>query len=73
MDLEARVRRREDLHEIGRLRARYCQYLDGDTATGQTWLGQPVSWDWEPARAAADIRTFDRYGSGSTIRPTPHV
>ncbi|WP_109507853.1 nuclear transport factor 2 family protein [Nocardioides speluncae] len=28
MDLEARVRRLEDLHEIGQLRARYCQYLD---------------------------------------------
>ena len=28
MDLEARVRRPEDLHEIGQLRARYCQYLD---------------------------------------------
>ncbi|GAB3657094.1 hypothetical protein GCM10027596_12050 [Nocardioides korecus] len=28
MDLEARVRRLEDLHEIGQLRAKYCQYLD---------------------------------------------
>ena len=28
MDLETRVRRLEDLHEIGQLRARYCQYLD---------------------------------------------
>lgn len=28
MDLEARVRRLEDLHEIGQLRARYCQLLD---------------------------------------------
>jgi ketosteroid isomerase-like protein len=28
MDLEARVARLEDLHEIGQLRARYCQYLD---------------------------------------------
>lgn len=27
-DLESRVRRLEDLHEIGQLRARYCQYLD---------------------------------------------
>lgn len=27
-DLTARVRRLEDLHEIGQLRARYCQYLD---------------------------------------------
>ena len=27
VDLEARVRRLEDLHEIGQ-RARYCQYLD---------------------------------------------
>lgn len=28
MDLEARVARLEDLHEIGQLRARYCQLLD---------------------------------------------
>ena len=28
MDLEARVKRLEDLHEIGQLRAHYCQYLD---------------------------------------------
>lgn len=28
MNLEARVKRLEDLHEIGQLRARYCQYLD---------------------------------------------
>ncbi|MDT0202950.1 nuclear transport factor 2 family protein [Nocardioides sp. AE5] len=28
MSLEARVRRLEDLHEIGQLRARYCQLLD---------------------------------------------
>ncbi|MDQ0380488.1 nuclear transport factor 2 family protein [Amycolatopsis thermophila] len=27
-DLEARIRRLEDVHEIGQLRARYCQYLD---------------------------------------------
>lgn len=27
-DLEARIRRLEDLHELGQLRARYCQYLD---------------------------------------------
>lgn len=27
-DLEARVRRLEDAHAIGQLRARYCQYLD---------------------------------------------
>ena len=27
-DLEARIRRLEDIHEIGQLRARYCQYLD---------------------------------------------
>lgn len=27
-DLEARIRRLEDLHEIGQLRARYCQFLD---------------------------------------------
>lgn len=26
--LEARIRRLEDVHEIGQLRARYCQYLD---------------------------------------------
>lgn len=28
LDVEARLRRLEDLHEIGQLRARYCQYLD---------------------------------------------
>jgi hypothetical protein len=28
MDLEARIRRLEDLQEIAQLRARYCQYLD---------------------------------------------
>lgn len=28
MDLAARVARLEDLHEIGQLRARYCQFLD---------------------------------------------
>lgn len=27
-DLEARIKRLEDVHEIGQLRARYCQYLD---------------------------------------------
>ena len=27
-DLEARVKRLEDIHEIGQLRAKYCQYLD---------------------------------------------
>lgn len=27
-DLEARVKRLEDVHEIGQLRARYCQHLD---------------------------------------------
>ncbi|GAA3791697.1 MULTISPECIES: nuclear transport factor 2 family protein [Amycolatopsis] len=27
-DLEARIRRLEDVQEIGQLRARYCQYLD---------------------------------------------
>jgi hypothetical protein len=27
-DLEARIRRLEDIHEIGQLRARYCQFLD---------------------------------------------
>lgn len=27
-DLEARLRRLEDVHEIGQLRARYCQHLD---------------------------------------------
>ncbi|RRO16969.1 nuclear transport factor 2 family protein [Saccharopolyspora rhizosphaerae] len=27
-DLEARIRRLEDVHEIAQLRARYCQYLD---------------------------------------------
>jgi ketosteroid isomerase-like protein len=27
-DLETRIRRLEDIHEIGQLRARYCQYLD---------------------------------------------
>jgi hypothetical protein len=26
--LEARIRRLEDIHEIGQLRARYCHYLD---------------------------------------------
>ena len=28
MDLEARISRLEDLHEIAQLRARYCHYLD---------------------------------------------
>jgi ketosteroid isomerase-like protein len=28
VDLETRVQRLEDLHAIGQLRARYCQYLD---------------------------------------------
>lgn len=27
-DVEARIRHLEDVHEIGQLRARYCQYLD---------------------------------------------
>lgn len=28
LDLAARVRRLEDLHDLGQLRAQYCQYLD---------------------------------------------
>ena len=108
MDLEARVQRLEDLHEIGQLRARYCQYLDdgrwddlvdlftedgsfvglstatghealrsffpslqegplkawwhfssnetidldGDHATGETWLDQPCIVDDQPHIAA---------------------
>jgi hypothetical protein len=108
MDLEKRVQRLEDLHEIGQLRARYCQYLDdgrwddlielfteegsfvglstatgreplrnffaglrdgplkawwhfssnetidldGDRATGETWLDQPCVVDDEPHIAA---------------------
>ncbi|MDQ3157456.1 MAG: nuclear transport factor 2 family protein [Actinomycetota bacterium] len=108
MDLEARVRRLEDMHDIGQLRARYCQYLDdgrwddlvelftpegafvglstvrgraelrnffaelhvgplqawwhfssnetidldGDVATGQTWLDQPCVVDGEAHIAA---------------------
>jgi uncharacterized protein (TIGR02246 family) len=103
-DLEARIKRLEDIHEIGQLRARYCQYLDdgrwdelaelftedgafvgistarghdelrtfyadiqkgplsdwwhfssnetvevdGDSASGQTWLEQPCVVDGEP-------------------------
>lgn len=27
-DLEARIKRLEDVHEIGQLRAKYCQHLD---------------------------------------------
>lgn len=108
MDLEERVKRLEDLHEIGQLRARYCQYLDdgrwddlielfteegsfvglstatgreqlrtffaglqegplqawwhfssnetidldGDRASGETWLDQPCVVDDEPHIAA---------------------
>lgn len=114
MDLEARVRRLEDLHEIGQLRALYCQYLDdgrwdelvdlftedgsfvglstatgrdalrrffpalqegslqawwhfssnetiyldGDRATGETWLDQPCVVDDRPHIAAG--RYVDR-------------
>jgi len=108
MELEERVKRLEDLHEIGQLRARYCQYLDdgrwddlidlfteegsfvglsiatgreqlraffaglqegplqawwhftsnetidldGDRASGETWLDQPCVVDDEPHIAA---------------------
>ncbi|WP_068396394.1 nuclear transport factor 2 family protein [Kribbia dieselivorans] len=108
MDLEARIKRLEDLHEIQQLRARYCQFLDdgrwdelvelftedgsfvglstatgradlraffselqdgplaawwhfssnetidldGDVATGETWLDQPCVVNDEPHIAA---------------------
>lgn len=111
-DLAARVRRLEDVHEIGQLRARYCQYLDdgrwddlvslftpegaflglsdvrgraklreffaglwqgplsawwhfsanetvdvdGDTATGETWLYQPCVVDGDAHIAAGRYR-----------------
>ncbi|HVV08869.1 nuclear transport factor 2 family protein [Amycolatopsis sp.] len=117
--LEARLRRLEDVHEIGQLRARYCQYLDdgrwaelaalfteggafvglstargrealreffpglqrgslsawwhfsanetidvdGDTASGETWLYQPCVVDGEAHIAAGRYRDLlERHG-----------
>lgn len=123
-NLLARVRKLEDVHEIGQLRARYCQYLDdghwddlvrlftpdgafiglsdvrgrarlreffaglwegplsawwhfsanetitvdGDFASGETWLYQPCVVDGEPHIAAGRYRDkLERQPDGSWL------
>ncbi len=59
-DLEARVRKLEDAHEIGQLRARYSQYLDDgrweELADLFTPNGEFVGLS--TARGRAELRTF---------------
>lgn len=59
-DLEARIRRLEDLHEIGQLRARYCQFLDDGRWEELVELFTPdgAFIGLSTARGHDDLRTF---------------
>jgi len=60
MDLEQRVRRLEDLHELGQLRARYCQYLDDGRWDDLVSLFTPdgVFVGLSTARGRDELRSF---------------
>ncbi|MEA2229665.1 MAG: hypothetical protein QOF04_3295 [Solirubrobacteraceae bacterium] len=58
--LEARIRRLEDIHEIGQLRARYCQYLDDgrwDELT-ELFTADGAFVGVSSAHGRAELRTF---------------
>ncbi|MPZ01151.1 MAG: nuclear transport factor 2 family protein, partial [Actinophytocola sp.] len=58
--LEARVRRLEDAHEIGQLRARYCQYLDDSRwdELAELFTQDGAFIGLSSARGREELRTF---------------
>lgn len=67
--LEARIRRLEDIHEIGQLRARYCHYLDDGRWDELAELTRPIS---RPAATPTRSRVSPMAGgcSPSARRPS---
>lgn len=79
--LEARIQRLEDLHEIGQLRARYCQYLDdgrwdelvdlfaedGRFVGLSTATGRAALRDFFPALQEGPLKAWWHFSSNETI------
>lgn len=59
-ELRARVRRLEDVHEIGQLRARYCQYLDDGRwdELAELFTEDGAFVGLSTARGRPELRTF---------------
>jgi uncharacterized protein (TIGR02246 family) len=60
MSLEERIQRLEDIHEIGQLRARYCQYLDDGRwdELAELFTADGAFVGLSTARGRDELRTF---------------